>query len=248
MRQTGQVLVAGEPVDLVDERDVALGARERDELGDAVGDVAADVLAGGVDGVGRHDAVGRVLAAGDRDEARLRAGDGVLARQLAGVLALAGQQGPQAGVDALDVVVGQRHLEHGVDVLEDVVDVGAGRRRVGQVEVPVGVGRADDPVRAPRDDEEHRLLGAQDEPGLGVDPVAGDDDVHALGGAHVEAAAAAGHRLDVVGPHAGAVDDDGGRDLGALAGLDVLDEGADDALARRAAARRRGPRRCTVAP
>ena len=59
----------------------------------------------------------------------------------------------------------------------------------------------------------------------------GDDDVHALGGADVEAAAAAGHRLDVVGPDAGAVDDDGGPDLGALAGLDVLDEGAHDALA-----------------
>ena len=69
-------------------------------------------------------------------------------------------------------------------------------------------------------------------PGLGVDPVAGDDDVHPLARADVEAAAPTGHGLDVVGPDAGAVDDHGGPDLGALARLDVLDEGADDPLAR----------------
>ena len=59
----------------------------------------------------------------------------------------------------------------------------------------------------------------------------GDDDVHALGRAHVEAAAAAGHRLDVVGPHTGAVDDDRGPDLDCVAGLDVAHPGADDPLA-----------------
>ena len=147
------------------------------------------------------------------------------------VLALARQQGSQAGIDALDVVVGERHVEHAVEVLEDVLDVGPRRGWVGPVEVPVGVGGADDPVRAPRDDEEHRRLGAQDQPALGVDAVARDDDVHALGGTHVEAAPAARHRLDVVGPHTGAVDDDGGMHLDALAGLDVLDEGTDDPLA-----------------
>ncbi len=78
---------------------------------------------------------------------------------------------------------------------------------------PVGVGGADDPVRAPRDHEQHRLLGAQDQAGLGVDPVARHHDVHALRGPHVEAAAAAGQRLDVVGPDAGAVDDDRGLDV-----------------------------------
>src|SRR3712207_7770891 len=71
---------------------------------------------------------------------------------------------------------------------------------MGLVQVPVGVRRPDDPVAAPRDDEQHRLLGAQDQPGLAVDPVAGDDDVHALAGPHVEPATPADQGLDVVGP------------------------------------------------
>ena len=52
--------------------------------------------------------------------------DGVLAGQLRGRLGLAGQQRPQAGVDALDVLAGERRPQHRVDVLEQVVDVGGG--------------------------------------------------------------------------------------------------------------------------
>ena len=59
-------------------------------------------------------------------------------------------------------------------MLEDVVDVRAARRRVGQVEIPLRVGGPDDPeVVAPRarDDEEQALLGLGDQTGVGVDPV-----------------------------------------------------------------------------
>ena len=79
--------------------------------------------------------------------------------------------------------------------------------------VPVGVGGADDPVPAPRDDEQHALLGAQDQPGRGLDPVARHDQVDALGRADVELPALADQRLGVVGPHAGRVDHLLGADL-----------------------------------
>ena len=49
--------------------------------------------------------------------------DDVLAGQLRRLLRLAGEQRPQPGVHALDVLAGQRRGEHRVDVLEQVVDV-----------------------------------------------------------------------------------------------------------------------------
>ena len=89
---------------------------------------AAEPVDGGVDGVLGHDPVGRVLAAGDHDQSRHRVRDGVLARQLAVGVVLAGQQRAQAGVDALDVLAGQRLGEDLVDLVEQVVDVGCGWR------------------------------------------------------------------------------------------------------------------------
>ena len=133
--------------------------------------------------------------------------DDVLAGQLGGLLALAGEQGPQTRIHALDIGLGQPGGEELVDVLEEVLDVGRRRGRVGLVEVPVRVRRPDDPVPSPGDDEEDRLLGAQDDAGTRVDPVAGHDQVDALGGPDVELAALADHRLGVVGPDAGRVDD-----------------------------------------
>ena len=49
---------------------------------------------------------------------------------------------------------------------------------------------------------------------LADDPVARHHDVHALGRAHPEPAALLGQRLDLVGPHAGRVDDDVAAHLG----------------------------------
>ena len=158
------------------------------------------------------------------------------------------EQRPQPGVDALDVVVRQRVGQHRVDVLEDVVDVGAARGRVRLVQRPVGVGGADDPVRVPRDDEQHRLLGAQDQAGLGVDPVAWDHDVDALGRPHVETPATAGEGLDVVGPDTGRVDDHRRADVDLLVGLDVAHPGTDDPLAGVGAAPTTSAELRTVAP
>ena len=62
--------------------------------------------------------------------------------------------------DLADVVLVQRSGQHRVDGVQQVVDVGASGGGVREIEVPVGVGGADDPVVAPRDDEQHRHLGA----------------------------------------------------------------------------------------
>ena len=88
-----------------------------------------------------------------------------------------------------------------------------------------------EPVPAPRDDEEHALLGAQQQAHLRLEAVARHDEVDALRRAHLELAALAHHRLGVVGPDAGGVDDLLGADLEPLAGLEVVRLHADDALA-----------------
>ena len=63
------------------------------------------------------------------------------------------------------------------------------------------------------------------------DPVARHDEVDALGGADVELAALAHHRLGVVGPDAGRVDDLLGADLEVAAALQVAGPRAGDPLA-----------------
>src|SRR5205085_4885797 len=95
---------------------------------------------------------------------------------------LAREQGPEAGVHTLDVTVVERHGQQLVDMPEQVLDVGARRGGMGEVQVPGGVGGADDPVAPPRDDEQHRLLGPGDEAALGADPLAWHDEVDALAG------------------------------------------------------------------
>jgi hypothetical protein len=112
-------------------------------------------------------------------------------------------------------------MERGVDLLQQVVDVGPGGCRMGLVEVPVGVGGADDPVPAPGDDEEDRLLGLQDQPGGGPDPIAGHQNMDALARPDVELAALPDHGLGVVGPDSGGVDDLAGVDLELASGLGV---------------------------
>ena len=226
-----QVLDAGDvdargrrqPMALVPQRVVAVGADQRQVGGARLGNLGVHRPRRLVDRVGRHHPVGGVLAARDHDQAGHRVPDHVLAGELGRGLGLAGQQRPQAGVDALDVLAGQRRAEHRVDVLEQVVDVGGAGGRVRLRQRPVGVGGADDPVPAPRDDEQHALLGAQDEAGVGRQPVARHDQVDALRRPHVELAAGVGQRLGVVGPHAGGVDDLLGPDLEDPAGLQVGD-------------------------
>ncbi len=151
--------------------------------------------------------------------------------ELRGRLRLAREQRPQAGVDALDVGVRERLRQHCVGVLEHVVDVGAAGGRVGLVQLPVGVGRADDPVAAPRDHEQDRLLRSQDQPGVELDAVLRDDEVDALGRAHSELAALADEVLEVVGPDAGRVDHLLRADLDLAPRRDVAHAHAGDALA-----------------
>ena len=84
-----------------------------------------------VDDVGGHDPVGRVLAAGHQQQAEHRGSTTACSRDSsAGRVGLAGQQRAQPGVHALDVVGGQRPVEHRVDLVEQVGDV-ARRRRPG---------------------------------------------------------------------------------------------------------------------
>jgi hypothetical protein len=146
-------------------------------------------------------------------------------------LRLARQQRPQARVDPFDVLVGECRCDHRVDVVEQVLDVRGAGGGVGEVERPVRVGRPDDPVPAPRDDEQHRLLGAQDQPRVRADAVAGHDEVDPLARPDVELPALPGQPLRLVGPHAGGVDDLPGPDVEHAARLQVVHLGADDPLA-----------------
>ena len=99
------------------------------------------------------------------------------------------------------------------------------------VEVPFGVRGADQPVATPRDDEEHALLGAQEQAELRRETVPRHHEVDALAGPHLELAALAHHGLGLIRPDPGRVDDLLGQDLEVLVGLQVVRFHADDALA-----------------
>ena len=132
--------------------------------------------------VGGHDAVGRVLAARDRREPGRRRLDHVLAADPRRVAARrVGDQRPQAGGHAVDVVARERLGQQRVGLRQQVVDVGAGGdRRVGAVP-PRRVGVADQPAALPRDDEQHALLRPREHAGVHRQAVARDEDVDALG-------------------------------------------------------------------
>ena len=227
------LVIVGDAVGAVDHRRVAVGAHQRDPLRGGgrhpVGPLP-QLRDGGIHGVGGHHAVGGVLAAGHHHGARGDGHDRVLARQFGGGVRAAGQQRPQPRVDAAHVLTRDRFGEHGVHVAEDVVDVRTGGGRMGEVELPVGVGGADDPVLAPGDDEKHGLLGAQDQRRLRVDLVAVHHDVHALRRADGEAALLAEHPLELVGPHSGGVEHGAGPHVGLEPGLGVPDAHAGDPL------------------
>ena len=151
-------------------------------------------------------------------------------------------EGAQPGPCAQHVGPVERLGQRAVDGADQVVDVLGGALGVVDVAVVVGVGRADVGDRAlaadpavgagPRHDEDRPpVLGHGHDGGdVVAHLVPRDGDVDALGRPDGVGAAALLQRPHVVGPHAGGVDDDPGRDLdGAVAGVD---ERAGDAVAR----------------
>ena len=148
--------------------------------------------------------VGRVLPSGDGDEAGDRLADSVFSRELARRIAFSLEQGAQTGIYPFDVFVPKRLSEDRVDAVKQVVDVTTTRSGMCEIEIPVRVGGADDPVILPGNDEEHALFSSQDQPGIAVDSVARDDEMDAFRRAHVNSSAA-GTLLDMVCPDAGGV-------------------------------------------
>ena len=130
----------------------------------------------------------------------------MLARELRSLVTLASEQGPQSRIYALDIVSGERGLQDAVDVFEQVVDVGCGRSRMRLVELPVGVGGADEPVPAPRTDKEHTLLGSQQQAVLRAKTVAWHNKVYSLRSPHREGGSLPHELLQVVGPYTCRVD------------------------------------------
>src|SRR3954454_3110726 len=122
----------------------------------------------------------------------------------------------------------QGHHEQLVHVPEQVVDVRTRGGRVGEVEVPRGVRRPDDPVPTPRDHEKDGLLGPGDEAALRADAVARYHQVDPLARLDVQRGRAAEQAFDVVGPDAGRVHDDAGAHLQLGTRLEVRRAYADD--------------------
>src|SRR6516165_6978459 len=74
------------------------------------------------------------------------------------------------------------------------------------LETPICVGRPDDPVPAPRYDEEHAPLGPHDDAAARMKSVPRNHQVDALRCPHMELSGSVGKRLRVVRPHASGVD------------------------------------------
>ena len=154
----------------------------------------------------------------------------MFARDLRLASALGVDEGTQPGVQADDVALGQVRREHLVGLLEQVVEVGVGRGRVGEVVVPCRVRGADHPGSSPREHEQHRRRRLGDEGERGVDAIAGDDDVHALARAHAHGLGDPGKLLGEPGPHARRVDNDLGGDIEGRAGGGIEHASSDDAI------------------
>ena len=77
---------------------------------------------------------------------------------------------------------------------------------MGEVEIPVGVRRADDPVVLPGNHEEHALLGPQDEAGVAMNSVSRDDKMDSLRSANVDPTST-GMFLYGIRPDACSIDD-----------------------------------------
>ena len=130
------------------------GADERRCVGTAVGDFLFEAARCYVDNVLGHNSVGGVFATGDGDQSRDGLTDGVLAGELAGRVALSLEEWSQTGVDTFDIVGAKWLCENAIEPFEQIVDVALARGRVGEIEIPVGIGRAEDPVIVPGNDEE----------------------------------------------------------------------------------------------
>ncbi|MNL02291.1 hypothetical protein D3C87_1227920 [compost metagenome] len=134
-----------------------------------------------------HLAIGGPLAAGDRDQARLRHQNRMFARQRrGGRLASRLDQRPQPGPDAGHVgargVAGQVACRR----LQDEIDVVGARAGLQRQVVARRVGGADDGVAVPGHDEQHPAvigLRNQDRPVAGQE-AARDGQVHALARRH----------------------------------------------------------------
>ena len=77
---------------------------------------------------------------------------------------------------------------------------------MGEVEIPVSVGRADDPMTLPRNHEEDTLFRFQDQTGIAVDSISWNDKMNAFRGTDMDATSA-GMTLHAIRPNAGCIHD-----------------------------------------
>ena len=114
----------------------------------------------------------------------------------------------------------QVDVHRGVDRVEQPVDLPAGRGRSGGGTLERRVGRADQPVIGPRDEEDDLARHPDGEARLVRDAIARHDEVRSTAGQDPHRAA--GERVSRFGgPHPGRVNDRRGRDLEVAVGRQV---------------------------
>ena len=182
----------------------------------------------GVDGVGRHLAVGRELAAGDRDEAGRRPLDpvspGKVGRAGARCVTVGvgrGEQRAKAGPRRGDVLGCERLRDRRVDGAQDVGDVLRLDLRIVQWSVVVGVRGAEVRVLVPRYDEDGAAVfgDRQDRGEVAGQLVVRDREMDALGRPQGGPEGRVVEPAELVGPDAGRVHDDLRTDFEGICGL-----------------------------
>ena len=148
--------------------------------------------------------------------------------ELRGGFRVTGQQGTQTHIHALDIVVRNGVIEYCVHVIEHVLNICGGGRRMCLVVVPVGVGGANDPVASPGNNKEHRLLGAQQESHDRLEAITRNHNVDPLRCPHAQRAAIVDKLLGGSSPHSGGVNDLLGADGEFTSGFQVAHGDADD--------------------
>ena len=157
----------------------------------------------------RHYTVGSQLAASNGTHTGGNLRNSMLTRHLSGLgtitLNLRLQEGTQPRVGADDVIMGQRVSNQLVRLLQHVINILTRCHGALAILGIRGVGRANNPVALPRDNEKYRFFGLRKNTASSLNAITRHDNVNTLRREHLKASIRVRQRFGLFGPDSGGI-------------------------------------------